>query len=133
MSVAGEVSNEAETMETSSDSGVSAAVVALQLNLNSLKAIPVKGALDKAFTLELAVRDVTSQVWRYRAYYEELPAEVMSGEVETLFTKAYLLALRLEALPGAKGKISHAARIQYYAQKIDLAIDKVAVAKLNQR
>jgi hypothetical protein len=132
LQIAGEVSDRAETIETCTDNGVSAAVVALKLNLNSLKVIPANEALEKAFTLELAVRDVTSQVWRFRSYHEQLPAEVFSGEVETLFTKAYGRALRLETLQGTKRKISHAARILYYSQKLDLSIDKVAVVE-NQR
>jgi len=129
---------ENETRSATSDDGVRASVATLQLSLSSVKAIPAKKAWEEALALELAVRDVTAQIRRYRSYFAEYPSEIVSGEAEALIARAYLLAQSLERLGGPRRNLSHAGRIQAYARTIDVTIppndkDHVAVAASNSR
>ncbi len=118
---------------TSSDDGVKSSLTALHLNLSSSKAIPVKRAWEKAFALELAVRDVSAQISRYKSYYNEDPSEVASGEAAALVAKAYQLSLSLERAGNEPRPISHASRIRAYAFKMNMVLpaadpDHVAIA-----
>lgn len=120
LTVGGETGNQAA--QVASDDGVRSSLTSLQLSMNSSRAIPLKRAREKAFALELAVRDLSAQIARYKSYYAEDPAEVTSGEAAAVVTKAYQLSLSLERVGGEQRSISHAARIRTYASKMNLSL-----------
>ena len=108
--------------QSDSDDGVKSSLTALNLHLSSTKAIPIKKAWEKAFAIELAVRDLTAQIFRYKSYYNEDPAEVTSGEATTIVTKAYQLSVSLERVGSERRPISHAGRIRAYASKMHMEL-----------
>lgn len=120
LAVAGDIGN--QSVQAVSDDGVRSSLISLQLNLNSPRAIPVKRAREKAFALELGVRDLSAQIARYKNYYNEAPAEVTSGEAAAVVAKAYQLALSLERVGGEQRSISHAERIRAYASKLNMTL-----------
>lgn len=121
-----------------SDEGVKSSLTALHLNLSGSKAIPLKKAGEKALALELAVRDVASQVYRYQTYFAEAPLEMTSDETVALIAKAYQMAVVLERTAGQRPLHSHAERIRAYAGKMNVKLpvyepDRVAVASPKSR
>lgn len=108
------------------DEGVSGAMTDLEKQLvpRSGKLPTAEIADDTALSIELSVRNVTSQVKRFKAYFKNYPDEVKSGRATTLFTKAHNFVVRLDAV--AKPTVSHADRILMFAKEIDISIPAIA-------
>lgn len=119
------LSSSEPALQAGSDEGVSRSMNDLEKHLGprSGKQIPAESAEDTALSIELSVRNVTSQVKRFKAYFKGYPDEVTNGRAAVLFTQAHKVTVRLESV--SKSTISHADRILLFAREIDLAIPAV--------